>query len=163
MQQRPDKSLSHGKRMNGRQVVDSYGSGARTRLRHHPLVPSQYRSSEPQVRGKRGCGLAVGRRGKYILGFSLKLFQGEMSYYDDMPPKRGKESQSHQVHAIEVSKREHPTLIRMGMPRRVRKQNKTLLFGNRTWHDQHREVVMAGQPTDQWVVWEGHPHQDKIR
>ena len=62
------------------------------------------------------------------------------------------------MHVIGVSKREYLTLIRMGMPRRARKQNKTLFSGNGTWHGQHRVVMMAGQPTDQWVVWEGHPH-----
>ena len=91
VQQRPNKSPSHGKRMNGEQVMDSYGSRARTRLRHHPLVPNQYRSSGPWVKSKRGCDLRVGRRRKSIMGFSLKLFWREMSYYDDMPPKRRKD------------------------------------------------------------------------
>ena len=54
--------------------MDSHENGARTKLRHHPLVPSQYRGDGPWVRGKRGYGLAVGRRGKFILGFPLKLF-----------------------------------------------------------------------------------------
>ena len=57
--------------------MDSYGSGARTRLRHHPLVPSQYRGGGPWVRGKRGYGLAVGRREKSILGFPFRLFGGK--------------------------------------------------------------------------------------
>ena len=70
-QQRPDKPLGHGKCMNNRQALDSHGSGARTRLRHHPLVPSQYRSGGPWVKGKKGYGLAVGRKGKSILRFSL--------------------------------------------------------------------------------------------
>ena len=68
---------SHGEHMNGRQALDSHGSGARIRLRHHSLVPNQYRSDGPWVRGKRGYGLAVGRRGKPILGFSLKFFWGK--------------------------------------------------------------------------------------
>ena len=70
-QQRLDKPLGHGKRMNNRQALDSHGSGARIRLRHHSFVPSQYRSSGPWVRGKRRYDLAMGRRGKSILGFSL--------------------------------------------------------------------------------------------
>ena len=65
---------SHGKCMNNRQVMDTHGSGARTRLRHHPLVPSQYRSGGPWVRSKKGYGLAARRTGKPILGFVLKLF-----------------------------------------------------------------------------------------
>ena len=70
-QQSPNKPPDHGKRMNSRQALDSHGSGARTRLRHHPLVPNQYRSSGPWVKGKRGYGLAVGRMGKSIMGFPL--------------------------------------------------------------------------------------------
>ena len=72
--------------------MDSYGSGAHTRLRHHPLVPNQYRGGGPLVRGKSGYGLAVGRRGKPILGFLLKLFYGKclagMTYH----PKEAKMS-----------------------------------------------------------------------
>ena len=70
----PDKPTGNGKLMNTRQAMDSYGSEACIRLRHHPLVPSQYRGSGPWARGKRGNGLVVGRSGKPILGFSLKLF-----------------------------------------------------------------------------------------
>ena len=76
MQQRLNKPLGNGKRMNSRQTMDSHESGAHTRLKHHPLVPSQYRGGWPWVRGKRGYGLAMERRGKSILGFSLKLFWG---------------------------------------------------------------------------------------
>jgi len=60
--------------MNSRQAMDTHGSGAYTRLRHHQFVPSQYKSSKPWVRGKRGYGLVVGRSGKPILGLPLKLF-----------------------------------------------------------------------------------------
>ena len=71
--------------MNARKVMDSYGSGIRTRLKHHLLIPSQYRGGGPRVLGKRGYGLAVGRRRKPILGFPLKLFWGkcptEMTYH----------------------------------------------------------------------------------
>ena len=58
--------------MNNKQALDSHGSGARTRLRHHPVIPSHYKHNGPWVRGKRGYGLAVGRRGKFIMGFVLK-------------------------------------------------------------------------------------------
>ena len=71
--------------MNDRQALDSHGSGARTRLRHHSFVPNQYRDGGPWVRGKRGYGLAVGRMGKSILGFLFELFWGKclarMTYY----------------------------------------------------------------------------------
>ena len=71
---RPDKPASNGKCVSTRQAMDSYGSGARTRLRHHPLVPSQYKGGGPWVKGKRGYGLVVGKSMKPILGFLLKLF-----------------------------------------------------------------------------------------
>ena len=74
-----NEPLGYGKRMNSRQAMDTHGSGACTRLRHHPLVPSQYRNDGPWVRGKRGYGLAVGRRGKLILGFPLKHFREKCS------------------------------------------------------------------------------------
>ena len=60
--------------MNGRQTMDSYGSGACTGLRHHSLVPSQYRYDGPWAKGKKRYGQVVGRREKSILGFPLKLF-----------------------------------------------------------------------------------------
>ena len=68
---RADKPSGHGKRMNSRQAMDTHGSGACTRLRHHPLVPSQYKSGGSWVRDKREYDLAVGRKGKLILGFPL--------------------------------------------------------------------------------------------
>ena len=57
--------------------MDSHGNGARTRLRHYPLVPSQYRCDGPWVIGKKGYGLAVRRRRKSIMGFLLNLFWGK--------------------------------------------------------------------------------------
>ena len=36
----PDKPIGNDKRVNTRKAMDSYGSGAHIRLRHHPLVPS---------------------------------------------------------------------------------------------------------------------------
>ena len=68
-----EKPIGNSKRVNTRQAMNSHGSRARTRLRHHQLVPSQYRGDGPWVRGKRGYGLAVERKGKSILGFPLKL------------------------------------------------------------------------------------------
>ena len=37
-----DKSVGNDKRMNTRKEMDSYGSGARIRLKHHLPVSSQY-------------------------------------------------------------------------------------------------------------------------
>ena len=50
------------------EVEHAQGSGT------HQPVPSQYRGDRPWVKGKRGYGLAVGRRRELILGFPLKLF-----------------------------------------------------------------------------------------
>ena len=90
-----NKLSGHGKLMTSRQIMDTHGSRARTRLKHNPLVPSQYRSGGLWVRCKRGYGLVVGRRGKPILGFPLKLFWGKcltgMTYH----PKDGKISWNH--------------------------------------------------------------------
>ena len=122
VQQRLDKPVGNGKRVNSRQVMDSHKSGPQTRLRHHPLVLSQYRSGGPWIRGKKGYGLAVRRRGKPILGFMLKLFWEKCPTRMTYHLKEGKLSWNHQVHAIRISKREYPTFIQMGMPQRARKQ-----------------------------------------
>jgi len=81
--------------MNGRQALDSHGSGVRIRLRHHSLVPSQYRSGGPWFKGKRGCGLTVGRKGKPILGFPFKLFWGKYPIGMTYHPKEKKMSWNH--------------------------------------------------------------------
>ena len=67
-------------------------SGAHTRLKHHPLVPSQYRGGGPWVRGKRENDLVVERRGKPILGFPLKLFWGKCPTRMTYHPKEVKVS-----------------------------------------------------------------------
>ena len=64
--------------MNDKQALDSHGSGARTRLKHHTLVPNHYRRGGPWVRGKRGYGLAVGKREKSILEFLLETLLGNV-------------------------------------------------------------------------------------
>ena len=92
---RPNKPTSNGKRMNGRQAIDSHGNGARTRLKHHPLIPSQYKRGGPWARGKRGYGLAVGRRGKSIMGFLFKFFWGKCPVGMIYHPKKGKMSWNH--------------------------------------------------------------------
>ena len=76
--------------MNNRQAIDTHGSGARIRLRHHKFVSSQYRSGGPWVRGKRRYSLAVGRKGEFILGFLLKLFWGKCPIGMTRHPKKGK-------------------------------------------------------------------------
>ena len=72
--------------------MDSHRSGACIKLRHHPVVLDQYRSGGPWVKDKRGYGLEMRRRGKFILRFPLKFFWGKclagMTYH----PKEGKMS-----------------------------------------------------------------------
>ena len=75
--------------------MDSHDSGARTRLSHHPLVPSQYKGSGPWIKGKREYDLVVGKRGKSILGFPLKLFWGKCPVRMTYHPKEGKMSWNH--------------------------------------------------------------------
>ena len=70
--------------------MDSHGSETHTRLKHHPLVPSQYRRGGPWVKGTRGYDLAVGKRGKSILGFPLKLFWGKCPVGITYHPKERK-------------------------------------------------------------------------
>ena len=73
---RADKPLGHGKRMNSRQAMNTHGSGACTRLRHHPLISNQYRSGGLRVKG---YGLEVERKGKAYFGVPAQAFLGEMS------------------------------------------------------------------------------------
>ena len=42
------------------------------------------------LRGKKGYGLAVGRKGKAYYGVLALALLGEMSCWDDIPPKRSK-------------------------------------------------------------------------
>ena len=74
----PDKPTGNGKRINARKAMDSHGSGARTRFKHHLLVPNQYMGDGPWVKGKRGCGLAMGRRRSLFCGFRLSSFGGNV-------------------------------------------------------------------------------------
>ena len=72
-----DKPSGHNMRISSRQATDTHGSGAHIRLKHHQLVPSQYRNGGSWVRGKRKYGSTMKRRGEPILGFPLKLFWGK--------------------------------------------------------------------------------------
>ena len=60
-----------------------------TRLRHRLPEPSQYRGGGPRVKGMRGCGLAIGRRGAYF-GVPAQFLLGEMFCWDNISPKRSK-------------------------------------------------------------------------
>ena len=82
----------YGKRMNSKQAMDTYGSGARIRLRHHKLIPSQYKSGGSWVRGKRVLWSDGGEKGGAYSRVPAQTLLGEMSCWDDMPPKTGKMS-----------------------------------------------------------------------
>ena len=57
-----DEPPDHSKRMSNGQTFDVHGSGARVKPKHYRLVPNPYRGGGSWVRGKKGYGLAVGRR-----------------------------------------------------------------------------------------------------
>ena len=85
-----DKPVGNGKRMNARKAMDSYGSGAHTQ-------GSSTTYLYPANTGEVGHGLEVresvvqrqGECGVYF-GVSTQALLGEMSCWDDIPPKRGK-------------------------------------------------------------------------
>ena len=76
--------------MSSRQALDVHGSGAHARPTHHQPVPSQYKSGGLWIRGTRRYGLAVGRRKAYS-GVPTQILLGEMSCWDDIPPKKRKD------------------------------------------------------------------------
>ena len=78
MVQCTDGSPHHGKHMSCRQDLDICGNGARIRPRHHQPIPSQYRSGGSWIRGKRGYGLAVGRRESLFWGSRSNSFGGNV-------------------------------------------------------------------------------------
>ena len=85
--------------------MDKFEREARTRPRRHQPVPSQYRTwwgHGPEVRGKGGCGLVVGRREKIYSWLLFKSLLGGTSCWDDRPPKRGNLRGNHLVHALRV-------------------------------------------------------------
>ena len=57
-----------------------------------------------------------GEKGKAYSEVPTQALLEEMSYWDDISPKRGKD----ELHAIGVSMRECPALIRIGMPQIAR-------------------------------------------
>ena len=87
--------------------MDKFEREARARPRHHQPIPSQYRTwwgHGPEVRGKGGCGLVVGRGEKIYLQLLPKPLLGGMSCWDDRPPKRGNLRGNRWVHALRVER-----------------------------------------------------------
>ena len=73
-----DEPPDHSKCMSSKQALDVHKTGARVRPKHHRPVPSQYRSYGSWVRGKRGHGLAVGRKESLFWGSCLDSFGGNV-------------------------------------------------------------------------------------
>ena len=69
-----DEPLDHDKPISSRQALDIHRSGACTRPKHYQLVPSQYKSCGSWVRGKRGYGLAMGRKESLFWGSRSNSF-----------------------------------------------------------------------------------------
>ena len=87
--------------------MDKFEREARARPRCHQPVPSQYRTwwgHGPEVRGKGGCGLVVGRGEKIYSRLLPKPLLGGTSCWDDRPPKRGNLRGNHWVHALRVER-----------------------------------------------------------
>ena len=89
------------------------------------------------VRGKRAW-FGGREKGKPIWRFLPRPFWGEVSYWDDTPPKWAKLSWSNQVHAMRDRKREGThTITRKGVPRQTNKQNSPICLvmgsGTHTW------------------------------
>ena len=85
-----DKPVGNGKCMRARKAMDSYGNGAYTQ-------GSSTTYLYPVNTGEVGHGLELregvvwrwGEGGAYF-GVSAQALLGEMSYWDDISPKRGK-------------------------------------------------------------------------
>ena len=87
--------------------MDKFEREAHARPRRHQPVPSQYRTwwgHGPEVRGKGGCGLVVGRREKIYSRLLLKSLLGGTSCWDDRPPKRGNLRGNCWVYALRVGR-----------------------------------------------------------
>ena len=87
--------------------MDKFEREARTRPRRHQPVPSQYRTwwgHGPEVRGKGGCGLVVGRGEKIYSRLLPKPLLGGTSCWDDRPPKKGNLRGNRWVHALRVER-----------------------------------------------------------
>ena len=87
--------------------MEKFEREARVRPRRHQPVPSQYRTwwgHGPEVRGKGGCGLVVGRGEKIYSWLLPKPLLGGTSCWDDRPPKRGNLRGNRWVHALRVER-----------------------------------------------------------
>ena len=87
--------------------MDKFEREAHARPRCHQPVPSQYRTGwghGPEVRGKGGCGLVVGRGEKIYSWHLPNPLLGGTSCWDDRPPKRGNLRRNRWVHALRVER-----------------------------------------------------------
>ena len=87
--------------------MDKFESEARARPRRHQPVPNQYRTwwgHGPEVRGKGGRGLVLGRGEKIYSRLLPNPLLGGTSCWDDRPPKRGNLRGNRWVHALRVER-----------------------------------------------------------
>ena len=87
--------------------MNKFEREAHARPKRHQPVPSQYRTwwgHGPEVRGKWGCGLVVGRVEKIYSRLLPKPLLGDTSSWDDRPPKRGNLRGNRWVHALRVER-----------------------------------------------------------
>ena len=72
-------------------------------LKHHLLVPSQYKGGGPSIKTFRGCGLVVGRKEGLFWSSYQDFFWGSALLGWHFSQKRQAKGWGHLMHAIEVS------------------------------------------------------------
>ena len=93
--------------MNTRQAMDSYGSEACIRLRHHPLLyPANTGAVGHAPEVKEGMVWWWGEAGSLFQGSHLNSFRRNVLLGRHTTQKEAKISWNHQVHVIRVSKGE---------------------------------------------------------
>ena len=122
--------------------------------KYHLLVPSQYMGGGPQVKGIRGCGLAVGRKKGSILRFPLKLL------WEKCPTRMA--SHPNACHRGRWGRGLILIQVRVVRTEEGKKQDKPFCLGIKNGAtNTFSVIVVVGQPTGQWAVLEGHPQGAK--
>ena len=144
-----DEPLDHNKTISSRQALDIHGSGVCTRLKHYQLVPSQYKSCGSWVRGKRGYGLAVGRRESLFWGSRSNSFGENVLIGWHITQKRKWWVRTSRCMPWRIVRENtHPAVDKNAM---VDKQTKQFsLSDNREWHGQHKWRWMGNWQTSEW-------------
>ena len=102
-----DKRGGNGKCEKARKVMASeWKRSMHTGPRHHLPVPSQCRGDKPRVKGMKGCGLVVGRRGSLFWCSRSNSFGEKCPAGMTFHPREVSMSWNHQMHAIKVGEGE---------------------------------------------------------